>query len=388
MRQRGKVKQNPGSLAVYPGDIVTSLTFVHPEIPSSPSAVIPAPEPESSAFRRFWMPDQVRHDEIQEFLEWILTCLRAGSGVFHRDPTICSEFQATAPSNGEVQMILSFHPCFTADHQIILGDRVLTREDISAMAGAAAIILPQACSLQLYRTCKGTSALLFPDYDARFHYPGKIGQNRLFNEIGCRHPRTIPWGSVAEFEAAHRDMGIFPHKIPFLLKANTTHEGEGVYLIADRRSLEDSLGRLSGLEQAGSGGFISQELISGGGNVLRVVIVGRRMTCYWKRPERSGQVITSIGRDGRVDEAWRKDLQERARAEALQISSDTGINLAALDFVFPLSEPEPQPYILEINYYFGRRGLGGSENFYRLLYEAVREWLAGNGIDPRPLGLA
>lgn len=284
-------------------------------------------------------------------------------------------------------MILSFHPCLTADHQIILGDRALSREDVSVMAHATAIILPQTCSKQLYRACKGTSALLFPDYEARFHYPGKMGQNRLFNEIGCRHPRTIPWASVAEFEVAHRDKGIFPHKIPFLLKANTTHEGEGVYLIVDRHSLEDSLGRLSGLEHADSGGFISQELISSGGNVLRVVIIGQEMTSYWKRPERSGQFITSIGRDARVDKEWRKDLQERARAAAVRISSDTGINIAALDFVFPLSEPEPQPYILEINYYFGRRGLGGSVNFYRLLYGAVREWLAANGIDPHPLGL-
>lgn len=284
-------------------------------------------------------------------------------------------------------MILSFHPCLTADHQIILGDRALNREDVSLMAEAAAIVLPQTCFRQLYRACKRTSAALFPDYESRFQYPGKIGQNRLFREIGCVHPRTLPWARVRDFQKAHREKGILPHKMPFLLKANTTHEGDGVYLIGDQWSLEDSLERLSGLEQAGSGGFISQELISSRGNVLRVVIIGQRMTSYWKRPERSGQFITSIGRDGRLDREWREDLQERARAAAGRICSDTGINLAALDFVFPLSEPEPQPYVLEINYYFGRRGLGGSENFYRLLYETVREWLAGNGINPYPLGL-
>ena len=27
-------------------------------------------------------------------------------------------------------MILSFHPCFTADHQIILGDRPLNEKDL------------------------------------------------------------------------------------------------------------------------------------------------------------------------------------------------------------------------------------------------------------------
>lgn len=285
-------------------------------------------------------------------------------------------------------MILSFHPCLTADHQIILGDRSLNQEDFSAMAEAAAIILPQTCSQQLYRACKCTSALLFPDCEARFRYPGKIGQNRLFKELGCRHPGTVPWATVKAFETARRRRQTLPHEMPFLLKANTAHEGEGIYLIRDQWSLEHSLERLTGLERAGSGGFISQELIPSGGNVLRVVIMGKGMTSYWKRPERSGQSITSVGRDGRVDREWRKDLQDRARAAAGRICKDTGINLAALDFVFPLSDPEPRPYILEINYYFGRRGLGGSERFYRMLYETVRQWLAGNGINPHALGLA
>ena len=75
------------------------------------------------------------------------------------------------------------------------------------------------------------------------------------------------------------------------------------------------------------------------------------------------------------------------REELGKIAEKTGINLAALDFVFPLSEPEPRPHILEINYYFGRRGLGGSERFYQLLYGTVREWLKNNNIDPRPLSL-
>jgi ribosomal protein S6--L-glutamate ligase len=35
---------------------------------------------------------------------------------------------------------------------------------------------------------------------------------------------------------------------------------------------------------------------------------------------------------------------------------------------------------LEINYFFGRTGLGGSKRFYRLLEAAIDSWLAGLGL--------
>jgi ribosomal protein S6--L-glutamate ligase len=64
------------------------------------------------------------------------------------------------------------------------------------------------------------------------------------------------------------------------------------------------------------------------------------------------------------------------------------MNLAAVDIVFPMSHPDPKPHVLEINYSFGRRGLGGSEVFYGLLFEAVQEWLLENGLDPGEVTLA
>jgi len=42
---------------------------------------------------------------------------------------------------------------------------------------------------------------------------------------------------------------------------------------------------------------------------------------------------------------------------------------------------------LEINYYFGRRGLGGTINYYRLLYKAVQDWLEEAGFDPESASL-
>jgi len=77
-------------------------------------------------------------------------------------------------------MILSFHPCFADDIQIILKDRDLNSDDLALIREAEVIILPQSCKFDLYQACKNSSALIFPNYEARFEYPGKIGQSLLF----------------------------------------------------------------------------------------------------------------------------------------------------------------------------------------------------------------
>ena len=69
--------------------------------------------------------------------------------------------------------------------------------------------------------------------------------------------------------------------------------------------------------------------------------------------------------------------------EAERLVAATGINLAAIDVIFHIEDPDPQPLFLEINYIFGRRGLGGSMRFYQLLSEALQEWLVERGFDPK-----
>jgi ribosomal protein S6--L-glutamate ligase len=54
----------------------------------------------------------------------------------------------------------------------------------------------------------------------------------------------------------------------------------------------------------------------------------------------------------------------------------TGINLAGIDIIFHKDDLEgKKPLLLEVNYFFGRKGLGGNEVYYQLLNETVREWL-------------
>ncbi len=280
-------------------------------------------------------------------------------------------------------MILSFHPCFAADHQIILGDRPLNEEDRQLIRSARAVILAQGRGEGVYAECSAAGVPVFPHYEMRRAYPGKVGQSRLFERFRLPHPRTFRWKNVDQF----RKTPAFPHEFPFVIKDNGSHEAEGVFLVTDSESLKTALASpalKAGLE---SKGFITQDFVPSDGNVLRAVIMGREIKTYWKRPVKPGQMITTISKGARIDHGWKPVLQEKGKAQARILAERTGINLAAVDFILPLLKKDPEPLFLEINYFFGRRGLGGMDAYYRLLYKAVQDWIKGLGLNPKTVEL-
>lgn len=279
-------------------------------------------------------------------------------------------------------MILSFHPCFTADRQVIFySRRGINADDISLIRSAELIILPQACSEELYKLCEESGADIFPDYRTRFRYPGKTGQSVLIEETGLDQPGTFAWSSVKEFLEKFDES--YQHEYPFILKADSAHEGEGVFLVREKADLNSAIDELGKKRDK----FVSQEFIPSHGNVLRVVIMGDNYISYWKRPGESGSEITSMKKGAVVDREWRPDLQEKGRERAKELSVKTGINLAAVDFIFNINEKDPLALLLEINYYFGRRGLGGTINYYKMLYQTLADWMYKMGYDSRKIKL-
>ena len=276
-------------------------------------------------------------------------------------------------------MILSFHPCITADHQIILGHRQPDSEDVSFISRAEMIILPQTCSEKLFSLCVDSKASLFPDYRVRFDYPGKVGQSILFKKEGLSHPGTLQWKSIEHFNRA-MDKSL-PHSYPFIFKEDRRHEAEGIHLIKNAEDIDTALKKMSKKDQYGEAPFISQEFIYAGGNALRVVIIENSYISYWKRSGTADQEISTISNGARVDKKWRPGLQKKGIAMAEKLSGKTGVNLAAVDFIFRLDEPDPEPLVLDINYSFGRAGLGGTINYYNLLFNGLTEWMDKNGYD-------
>ncbi|MDP3282844.1 MAG: hypothetical protein Q8M56_00245, partial [Desulfobacterales bacterium] len=70
------------------------------------------------------------------------------------------------------------------------------------------------------------------------------------------------------------------------------------------------------------------------------------------------------------------ELVKAAVSRAKDFCRKTGINLAGFDFLFSSENYyNEEPLFLEINYFFGRKGLGGSEKFYTILNREIRKWL-------------
>lgn len=248
---------------------------------------------------------------------------------------------------------------------------------------AQAVILPQGRVDRIFHECLKADVSMFPNYRARHTYPGKVGQSRLFETFQLPHPRTLRWSRVDRL----KKMSKLPHEFPFVVKDDSSHEAEGVFVIAGLKSFKAAVDFLSLKKNGGKVGFVTQDFVPTGGNVLRSVIMGERVLTYWKRPSRPGQVITTISKGARVDHDWKPDLQAKGREQAKVLIARTDINLAAVDFVFPLLREDPEPLFLEINYFFGRRGLGGMEAYYRLLFEAIQDWLRGMGLNPKTVAL-
>lgn len=279
-------------------------------------------------------------------------------------------------------MILSFHPCITADHQIILGHRQPDTDDASLIARSELIILPQTCSEKLYFLCADSKASLFPNYKMRFEYPGKVGQSILFEKLGIPQPETLRWKSIDHFVREMDKMDKSPpHSYPFLLKEDRRHEAEGIHMIKNADDVEITLEKIKKKNKHRETQFISQEFIQAYGNALRIVIMEDSFISYWKRPGGPGQEISTISKGARIDKKWRPGLQKKGKAMAKKLSKKTGINLAAVDFIFNLDEPEPQPLLLELNYYFGRTGLGGTISYYELLFKTIKYWMNKKGYD-------
>ena len=277
-------------------------------------------------------------------------------------------------------MIVSFHPIFQADKNVICAGRNPGPEDVAAMQIAEAVILPQGCRRALYEIARKNCALVFPNYDVRFDYPDKIGQLRLFQKQNILFP---PSKSFSDLDSFHRyraqRVDKEPFEFPFVFKFNWGGEGETVHLVSSAQQFEKIIEIAGGFEQTGQRGFIIQAFIPNGGRTLRVTVIGKRLISYWRVQKDANVFATSIAKGAELDVDADPELQARAVAVVRRFCQETKINLAGFDLLFPAESKDAKPYLLEINYFFGRRGLGGSERYYAILNKEIDNWLDRHG---------
>jgi len=274
-------------------------------------------------------------------------------------------------------MIVSFHPLFEADKNIICAGREPGADDLAAIKAAEAVILPQGCRQSLYEMARDNCRHVFPDYDARFNHPGKIGQVRLFQKNGTAHPHAETYASLADFRRQYGDDSKdIAFELPCVFKFDWGGEGETVYLINSRKDVNNVLQKAADFEKSGQKGFLLQEYVPTKGKTLRVVIIGRTLISYWRIQENTDGFLSSVSHGARIDAALEPERQKVAKVFVKNFCNKTGINLAGFDVIFAPVKEYIKPLMLEINYFFGRRGLGGSESFYEILKKEIHNWLA------------
>ena len=268
--------------------------------------------------------------------------------------------------------ILSMHPVIEGDG--FYWDRgVWDKNVFRKIQKARSVILPQTVEKELYHLCKKLCPHVFPNYDLRFKWEGKVGDTLAFWAFDVKHPHTLIFPKVETYLGDHPDMD---HKVPalpgfpFVLKGARGGEGTQVWLIESSMELEERLQTLLQYELQGRSGFVIQEYLPALDRDLRVVVIGNRVVSYWRKAQ---GFLHNIAQGGEIDAESDPELQAVGREKVRQFCQHSGINLAAFDLVFPSDGTEP--FFLEINYTFGRTGLGGSENFYKLLRDAVQQWL-------------
>jgi ribosomal protein S6--L-glutamate ligase len=280
-------------------------------------------------------------------------------------------------------MILSFHPLFVADQNIICAGRSPGPDDARAAAEAEATILPQGCRRDLYEMVRQNCPLVFPNYDARFAYQGKMGQITLFKRVGVPYPASILFTDTGAFH--HRIKRLpddLPFKLPCVFKFDWGGGGETVYPIDTESRLMALIESAATFESSGQKGFLIQEMITAGSRSLRVVVIGQQYLSYWRVQPESGGFWTGLAQGARIDAAADPGLQAQAVTAVRNFCRITGINLAGFDILFADTTTTPQMYFLEINFFFGRHGLGGSDAYYRILIREIDNWLNDNGLIP------
>lgn len=286
-------------------------------------------------------------------------------------------------------MVLSFHPCFIADQNIICAGRKPDKNDLSAIKKAEAVVLPQGCSELLYKMAKDNCTHVFPNFDARFQYPGKLNQIQLFQNIGSRYPKTETFKTTKDFNQKHGyPPTIQPFTFPIVFKFDWGGEGDMVFLVSSAEQLNDLIRKAEEFEQTGQSGFLIQEHIDTKGMSLRVNVIGRQLIAFWRIPENDQEFYSNLSKGAKIDYDLHPNLQEAGKKAVFDFCEQTQINLAGFDILFSfdtLNTADTYPLFLEINYFFGRRGLGGSEKFYEILVQEMHTWLSEIGLSVEAL---
>ena len=244
----------------------------------------------------------------------------------------------------------------------------LTPEVLSALESAEAVIFPPTVQPELYYFVRRLGKPVFPNYDLRFTFPGKIGQVLLFRTLGLPYPETICVPRICAFGPHPGAVKISLPDYPWVVKGNHGHEGREIFLVENPQDWEEVFSELRRWEAGGRYGFLIQEYLPWEYD-LRIVVIGRRKLVFWRR----GGFRKNLVQEGEPVSCPDPRLEEKALSLVEDLCSRTGFNLVAVDLLF--QPEEGKVFLNELNFVFGLRLLGGEAGFRTYLESAVTEFI-------------
>ncbi|MGA6925955.1 MAG: hypothetical protein WBY88_09750, partial [Desulfosarcina sp.] len=130
-------------------------------------------------------------------------------------------------------------------------------------------------------------------------------------------------------------------------------------------------------------GFVIQAVVPGLNRTLRVAVIGQTQRANWRVQDNPLTFGTSVAGGARIDTDSDPAHRHSGMALLREFCRSSGINLGGFDILFEEADRfkrDPRPLMLEVNYFFGRTGLGGSARFYELLRAEIDRWLTDLGL--------
>ncbi len=254
-------------------------------------------------------------------------------------------------------------------HQIKLDENLagigfLDEPSINLIKNAAGVLMPKYFSPIRYQYIASIARTHFPNLAPRYNYRGKAKQVRLFRRFNIPHPRTIIFDTAIQARNILRTKQV-PFDLPFVLKGDRGGGGSTVFPISSWEEFEYKIIELPLNEP-----ILIQEWIENQGMDLRVVVIGQIIKSYFRLGGES--FYNNVSKGARIDYNLCPGKQKEGIKMAYNLSKFLNIDLGAFDIMFPVNAP---PLLIEINFLFGRIGLGGTKGFNELYIKAVRNWI-------------
>ena len=259
--------------------------------------------------------------------------------------------------------IVSFRPAVEMEENLPPLAGLEDPATIDLLRNAAGVLLPSHVSPWRYQAITSHTTNWFPRLDVQFNSRGKTKQAYLFMKLGVRHPETLVFDNphkLRDYLSAHGS----PWGYPFVLKGDMGGGGDTVFPVYGPGEIA---GRLSKLPE--NDPLLIQKWVGHGGKDLRVVIYGDHAVSYFRVGE--GRFYNNVCRGGKLDHEGWPELQLKGAAAALAFSRIAGIDIAGYDLMFP---DEGDPVFIEVNFHFGRKGLGGPKPHQAYILQAIESW--------------